>query len=62
MNKFNEWFSKQGGFVWDEPAAEDAWNAAIDEAIRIVKSSRNAESSIDNTIVLIETELEFLKS
>lgn len=42
--------------------AEMAWNAALNEAIRIVESTRTVESTINNTITLITTELEFLKS
>jgi hypothetical protein len=35
MSKFNEWFSKQGG-GWDTVDPEDAWNAALDAAIKIL--------------------------
>ena len=42
--------------------SEQVWNAALDEAIRIANSTAGAESTINNTIVLITTELGALKS
>ncbi len=63
---FDEWWVASYGSSKDadgvDNVAEQAWNAALDEAIRISESTRGVERFSDDTITLITTELEFLKS
>lgn len=56
---YNEWFDTQeiSGWSLEASCACRAWNAAIKEAIEIVKSVNGAEPTIDRTVLLAVTEL-----